>query len=469
MRLLIAISVIIVTTFTSCGSQPHKNKSTSPATKPNIIVINVDDMGWKDLGFMGSQYYETPNIDFLASQGMVFTNGYAAASNCAPSRACLMTGQWTPRHGVYTVSPSTRGKSEDRKLIPIKNTHTLSPEHDILPEILQDNGYITCHAGKWHLSDNPLGYGFDVNIGGGHNGLPKSYYPPYKNVTIEKGKSEYLTDLVMENALKFVDTIYSPFFLYYSPYAVHTPIMPVDSLLPKYKNKKPWNGQGNPEYATMVDNLDRNIGLLIRKLKDKNLFDNTLIVFTSDNGGLYGITKQKPLRAGKGSYYEGGIREPFFFVYNNKIKPNTKSEVPITNLDIFPTILIYAGVKDSQLELDGNNLSFVLEGKAETFERPLFWHFPIYLQAYNVNDNENRDSLFRTRPGSVIRKGDWKLHYYFEDNGVELYNLLEDIGEQNNLASTYPEKKEELLGLLKKWWKQTNAPIPTEFNPEYRD
>ncbi len=437
-------------------------------SKPNIILINVDDMGWKDVGFMGSEYYETPNIDYLAGQGMVFTNGYAAASNCAPSRACLMTGKWTPRHGIYTVNSSERGHSKDRKLVPTVNTEILAEEHEIIPKVLKKNGYTTCHAGKWHLSKDPLEYGFDLNIGGGHNGLPISYYPPYKNVKIEKGNSQYLTDLVMEKAIEFVDTIASPFFLYYSPYAVHTPIMPVDSLLHKYEKKLAWNGQGNPNYATMVDNLDRNIGLLIKKLKEKKLFDNSLIVFTSDNGGLYGITKQKPLRAGKGSYYEGGIREPFFFVYTEKIKPNTKNDLPITNLDIFPTILEYAGIENSQLQLDGNNLSSILERKTETLERPLFWHFPIYLQAYNESDNENRDPLFRTRPGSVVRYGNWKLHYYFEDNGVELYNLSEDIGELNNLALKNPVKRDELLGLLKNWWKQTNAPIPNILNPNYK-
>lgn len=463
MKLKLIIGTILIAFYSSCDSQPKNN------IKPNILIINIDDMGWKDVGFMGSEYYETPNIDYLASRGMVFTNGYAASANCAPSRACLMTGLWTPRHGIYTVNSSERGESKDRKLIPTPNTTILAPEHDIIPKVLKRNGYKTCHAGKWHLSKNPLEYGFDINIGGGHNGLPSSYYPPYKNVKIEKGNSQYLTDLVMENALKFVDTISSPFFLYYSPYAVHTPIMPVDSLLPKYKKKTPWNGQGNPEYATMVDNLDRNIGLLINTLKDRNLFDNTLIVFTSDNGGLYGITKQKPLRAGKGSYYEGGIREPFFYVYHDKIKPNTKSEVPITNLDIFPTILKYAGVEDTQLELDGDNLSSVLEGKTKTLERPLFWHFPIYLQAYNKSDNENRDSLFRTRPGSVIRKGDWKLHYYFEDDGVELYNLSEDIGERINLVLQETKKKDELLSELKSWWHSTNAPIPNELNPSYEN
>jgi len=454
--------LLIVFFYAACTNK----QDTSP---PNILVINVDDMGWKDVGFMGSQYYETPNIDYLAGQGMVFTNGYASASNCAPSRACLMTGQWTPRHGIYTVSPSTRGKSEDRKLIPIKNTRTLAAKHKILPKVLNENGYTTCHAGKWHLSDNPLEYGFDINIGGGHNGLPKSYYPPYKNVTVEKGNAEYLTDLIVEKTLNFMDTVQKPFYINYAPYAVHTPIMPVDSIVPKYANKSPWNGQGNAEYASMVDNLDRNIGLLTDKLKERRLFSNTLIVFTSDNGGLYGITKQKPLRAGKGSYYEGGIREPFFFVYDKKIESGSKSDVPITNMDIFPTVLAYAGIENTTIAFDGADLSDVLEQKTQTLERPLFWHFPVYLQAYNPADNENRDALFRTRPGSVVRKGDWKLHYYFEDDGLELYNLSEDIGERNNLSEKYPEKTDELFGLLKEWWERTNAPIPTTLNPEFID
>jgi len=187
---------------------------------------------------------------------------------------------------------------------------------------------------------------------------------------------------------------------------------------------------------------------------ERRLFSNTLIVFTSDNGGLYGITKQKPLRAGKGSYYEGGIREPFFFVYNKKIESGSKSDVPITNMDIFPTVLAYAGIENTTIAFDGAELSDVLEQKTQTLERPLFWHFPIYLQAYNVN---------------VVRKGDWKLHYYFEDDGLELYNLSEDIGEINNLAEKYPEKTDELFGLLKEWWERTNAPIPTTLNPEFID
>ena len=444
----------------SCTASSQKNK-------PNIVLINVDDLGWRDVGYMGSQYYETPNIDYLASLGMVFTNGYAASANCAPSRASLMTGKWTPRHGIYTVNSSERGASKHRKLIPIKNTITLSKTFENIPKKLSQNGYITCHAGKWHLSKDPLAYGFKLNIGGGHNGYPASYYPPYKNVNIDGAKDQYLTDLIMEKTLKFIDTVRSPFFLNYAPYAVHTPINPVKDLLGKYKEKSPSNGQNNPEYATMIENLDRNIGLLISKLKKTKVFNNTLIVFTSDNGGLYGITKQHPLRAGKGSYYEGGIREPFFFVLNDKIRANSKSDIPISNIDLFPTILAYAEINRKQLVLDGISLKPLLEEKVKKMDRPLFWHFPIYLQAYNVHGNENRDSLFRTRPGSVVRYGNWKLHYYFENNEVELYDLSEDIGERQNLAERLPVKTEEMLDHLKNWWSETNAPIPTNINPEY--
>ena len=453
--------IILVISIWSC------HKSNVNRTLPNVVLINVDDMGWRDAGFMGSAYYETPHIDALSELGMVFTNGYAAASNCAPSRASLMTGQWTPRHGIYTVNSSERGKSEHRKIIPIKNTTTLSRDFQIIPAILGEYGYTTCHAGKWHLSEDPLEYGFDLNIGGGHNGHPRSYYPPYKNVDLKGEPDEYLTDLIMRKSLSFLDTVQSPFFLNYAPYAVHTPIQSVGVFLEKYEEKPVWNGQDNPAYATMVENLDRNIGLLVQKLKDQNLFEQTLIIFTSDNGGLYGITQQSPLRAGKGSYYEGGIREPFFVVYPPKVTSN-QIDVPVSHLDILPTILHYVGIDSESLDLDGMNISEVIEGKAKAIDRPLFWHFPIYLGAFQVHDNENRDSLFRTRPGSVIRYGDWKLHYYFEDHEMELYDLAEDIGERNDLSDSKPEKREELLAILREWWTRTNAPIPEVQNPDYK-
>ncbi len=454
------ILLLITLLLSSCD----KNKDIQ---RPNIVIINVDDLGWKDLGYTGSHYYETPNIDQLSRSGMVFTNGYASAANCAPSRASLMTGKWSTRHGIYTVASSERGESRYRKLIPTKNIITLSKEFPTIASILGTKGYTTCHSGKWHLSKSPLDYGFDINIAGGHNGHPGSYYPPYGNVKVNGDPGQYLTDAIMADVLQFIDTVKSPFFLYYAPYAVHTPIHPVTKLVSKYQNKPEWQGQGNADYATMVENLDANIGQLMSLLDGRDILKNTLIVFTSDNGGLYGITKQKPLRAGKGSYYEGGIRVPYIFRWDGKIKAGSKNAFPITNIDLFPTLLESTGIDAAPYIPDGLNLMPFLRGESEHIERPLYWHFPIYLQAYNIHDNENRDSLFRTRPGSVIRKGKWKLHYYFEDEGIELYNLEEDIAEGNNLAIENPEKTKELLLLLKDWWKTTNAPLPADRNPEF--
>lgn len=437
--------------------------------RPNIILINIDDLGWKDLGFQGSDYYETPNLDGLSQKGMVFTNGYAGAANCAPSRAVLMTGKWAQRHGIYTVLNSDRGKSKDRKLIPIKNTITLADEFTVIPQLLQKNGYKTCHAGKWHLTDNPLKKGFDVNIGGSHAGHPRSYYPPYKNVDLEAEDGKRLTDLVMDKAIEFITNTEAPFFLNYSPYAVHTPIQPVKELVGKYEGKSSKIGQNNAEYASMVENMDANVGRLILALKDAGKLENTFIVFTSDNGGLYGITKQKPLRAGKGSYYEGGIRVPFFFVWKGEIKEQTTSNESISNIDLFPTILKVANIKLPKEEiLDGENLVPILKNEITSLDRPLYWHFPIYLQAYNAKDNENRDAKFRTRPGSVVRYGKWKLHHYFEEDVLELYDLDSDIGEENNLATTNPEQAEILFKMLNNWRKITNAPVPTTLNPEYK-
>ncbi|QGY43841.1 sulfatase-like hydrolase/transferase [Maribellus comscasis] len=459
-------SLLILFFLFSCNRTPEKSES-----KPNIILINIDDMGWRDVGFMGSEYYETPNIDALAASGMIFTNAYASASNCAPSRACMMSGQWTPRHGIYTVASSERGKSSDRKLIPVVNNAYMPEDNLLFPRLLQQAGYKTCHAGKWHLSDNPINFGFDINIGGSHAGNPGSYYPPYKNVpSLEAPKDDYyLSDLIMDKTLEFIKNTDTPFFLYYASYAVHTPIQPATELLPKYKNKAEWNGQNNEEYATMVENIDAQIGRLISELKNSDKLKNTFILFTSDNGGHYGITKQWPLRSGKGSYYEGGIREPLFMSWFGKVKPGSKSDAPVTNLDFYPTILDVAGiVKPENKILDGKSLLPVLTQNKTPEERPLFWHFPIYLEAYVKNDTTTQDPLFRTRPGSAVRLGNWKLIQYFENNDVELYDLENDISEKNNLAESNPAKRDELFKLLKDWRNEINAPVPEELNPEYK-
>lgn len=461
----LTILTLMLTLFASgCSSSEEEIPQ-----KPNILLINIDDMGWRDVGFMGSEFYETPNIDALAADGMIFTNAYASASNCAPSRACMMSGQWTPRHGIYTVTNSDRGKSEDRKLVPTPNNEYMPTDNILIPELLKNAGYATCHAGKWHLNDDPTLFGFDVNIGGSHAGNPGSYYPPYKNVPSLNAPTDnyYLTNLIMDKTLQFLNGVEDqPFFLYYSPYAVHTPIHPVDSLLPNYEGKPAWNGQDNAEYATMVENLDIQIGRLIENLENSEKFKNTFILFISDNGGVYRITKQWPLRAGKGSYYEGGIREPMFVHWPGKVKAGIKTDIPVSNLDFYPTLLEVAGIqKPADKVLDGQSIFPIFTETGTLAERPFFWHFPIYLQNGN---KETQDPLFRTRPGSAIRLGDWKLIQYFENNDIELYNLKDDIGEKNNIAESNTQKRDELLGILEDWREKTDAPVPSILNPDFK-
>ncbi|WP_420602251.1 sulfatase [Flagellimonas sp.] len=465
MKIRFALFILMVFGFTACRT--NQSSDTKTPTKPNIILINIDDLGWGEPSFMGSAFYETPVIDDLSKQGMVFTNAYAAAANCAPSRASLMTGKWTQRHGILTVGSSERGKSVDRRLIPIANKTEIDKKFLLIPELLKKNGYQTIHAGKWHLSHDPLQNGFAINIAGSHAGHPSGYHAPFKNIDLKAEKGERLTGLIMDELIRALETNEEPFFVNYAPYAVHTPIQPVDSLLEKYQAKEKIPGKSNPKYATMIEDVDTNIGRLIAYLKQTDQFKNTVIIFTSDNGGLFFVSNQSPLRAGKGSYYEGGIRVPFFVVWEGKIDSGGTDSTPISNIDIYPTLLEIADIATPiDLILDGNSLYPILS-KKEIFEtRPMFWHFPVYLQAI-TKENENRDTKFRTRPGSVVRYGKWKLHHYFEDNALELYDLENDLEEKNNLVKTFPEKTEELFQLLKQWRADTNAPIPTEINPEF--
>jgi len=434
--------------------------------RPNVVFILIDDMGWRDAGFMGSEYYDTPNIDTLAREGMVFTNAYANAANCAPTRACIMSGQYTPRHGIYTVGSSERGEAKLRKLVPTKNTTVLADSNVSIAEALRSAGYVCASMGKWHLGDDPKTQGFDVNIGGNTAGHPRSYFSPYKNPDMPDGpKGEYLTDRLTDEALRFVETNKDvPFFLYLPHYAVHSPIQSKREMQVKYRDRKPSIGHHDPRYAAMVESVDQSVGRIMNKLDQLGIADNTVVVFFSDNGGVKGTTSMEPLRGGKGCYYEGGIREPTIVRWPGRVKPGTVCDTPIIGIDFYPTFLeIVETKKPNGKVLDGVNLIPLLTGGTIP-ERPLFWHFPIYLQG---KMDGARDPAFRTRPGTVVRLGDWKLHEYFEDGGLELYNLREDIGERTNLAGKMPGKVGELHEIMKEWRKATNAPVPTELNPEY--
>ena len=434
---------------------------------PNIIFIMVDDMGWRDAGFMGSRYYETPNIDKLASEGMVFTNAYANAANCAPTRACLLSGQYGPRHGVYTVASSARGSSKHRKLIPIENTTVLADRNVTVAEVLKKAGYVTATMGKWHLGPDPKTQGFDVNVAGNSAGHPRSYFSPYRNKDIKDGpKGQYLTDRLTDEAVTFIKANKDrPFFLYLPHYAVHTPIQAKKDIAASYKDRPPSLGHKNPAYAAMIESVDTGIGRIIATLDELKLADDTVVFFFSDNGGVKGITSMEPLRGGKGCYYEGGIREPMLVRWPGKIKAGTTCDTPVIGIDFYPTLLeLAAAEKPKGKVLDGVSIAPLLRGAAAMKPRPLFWHFPIYLQGRMTGA---RDPVFRTRPGSAVRLGDWKLIEYFEDGGVELYNLKDDIGEKNDLSKAKADKTAELHKILVDWRKAVGAPVPTKPNPEY--
>lgn len=440
--------------------------------KPNIILIVADDLGWTDLSYMGSKYYETPNIDKLSQSGITFFNGYASSANCAPSRATMMSGKYHPSHGIYTVSPSARGLDITRKIIPVKNTENLDLKFFTIAEMLKNEGYINAHVGKWHLGEKgnyPMDQGFDVNIGGWESGGPKGgYFSPYSNPNLENGpEGEYLTDRLTNEAINFIDNNKEErFFLHLAYYSVHTPIQSKREYSNYFKNKSSDENHNRPDYAGMIRSLDENIGKVLAKIEELNLSEETLIIFTSDNGGIRSISNQNPLRAGKGSYYEGGIRVPMIFSWKGKLETNKKSFERISNIDFYPTIKNIIGYKNKNLKLDGLDLNPIFRGK-KLKERALFFHFPVYLEAYNVQKDDGKDPLFRTRPGSVIIKGDWKLHHYFEDNELELYNLSDDMSESKNLSKINKEITTRLYNDLDVWRTSNNAPIPSDKNPKY--
>ncbi|MBM4086612.1 MAG: sulfatase [Lentisphaerae bacterium] len=452
------------------AEEPGARKgATGKDAKPNIVFILADDLGWKDTACMGSHFYKTPRIDQLAAQGMIFSDAYANAPNCAPTRACLLTGLYSPRHGVYTVGASARGRPEDRKLIPTPNTEVLDPRFVTIAEALKSAGYATASIGKWHLGQDPKSgpqaQGFDVNIGGNQSGAPKSYFSPYGNPDLPDGpKGEYVTDRLGDEAVNFIkDNRQRPFFLYLPHFAVHTPHQAKPELIAQYKGKPGEGRQRDPTYAAMIESLDQSVGRVLDCLDTEGLADNTVVVFFSDNGGFGPITDMTPLRGSKGMLYEGGIREPTIVRWPGRVKPGSTCDTPIIGVDFFPTLLEIAGAKaPTEQPRDGVSLLPVLAGGAIP-PRDLFWHEPVYLEAY-----EKAQGRWRCTPSSAIRGGDWKLIEFFEDNHVELYNLKDDIGETTNLAEKLPEKAQELRKRLAEWRQAVNAPVPTQLNPRYQ-
>ncbi|HIJ53309.1 MAG TPA: sulfatase [Planctomycetes bacterium] len=449
---LTAASLGALSISASCVGSSEKRTA---KRRPNVVFIFIDDLGWRDLSCFGSRYYETPNIDKLAGEGMVFTSAYSNAPNCAPTRACLMSGQYSPRHGVYTVGSPERGKTRLRKLIPIPNKTNLDSKIVTIPEALKSAGYTSACIGKWHLGDKgpfrPEDRGFDVVF----RRTRRSHF---------MADGEYLTDRLTNESLKFIERNRDrPFFLYLAHHTVHTPIQAKKDIIEKYKKKKPSGEHNNPTYAAMIESMDQSVGTVCDKLDELGLRDNTLVFFFSDNGGYANATSMTPLRGSKGMLYEGGIRVPMIARWQGKIKAGSSCDVPVIGIDFYPTFLKMAGApKPSGHLLDGQSIVPLLTQGGGLKRKAIFWHFPAYLEPYN-----KKQGPWRTTPAGAVRQGNWKLIEFFEDGKIELYNLKDDIGEKNDLANAMPAKAKELHTLLIEWRKSVNAPVPTEKNPKY--
>ncbi len=449
----------------------------------NVVLILVDDMGWMDLGCQGSTYYETPNIDRLAATGMRFTNGYAACAVCSPTRAAVMTGRYPARTGVTdwirarfqrggknpTVNPTEYVGSANRKLLCPPNPFWMEHREQTIAEALKPAGYVSMHIGKWHLGDPPhfpQHQGFDYNFAGCDLGQPPSYHAPYavKRYDFDPPvkaltPGEYLTDREGIEAARFIKANKDkPFFLYMANYAVHTPIQARQDLVDHYRNKPNESKQKNAAYAAMVHSVDQATKRIVEALNEAGVAERTVIIFTSDNGGLDrngSPTENAPLRSGKGYAYEGGIRVPVIINWPGVVKGGSVSHEPVTSVDYLPTILALAGVKHQGPKIDGVSLVPHLRssGKQPIGRDAVYWHFPHYRHAPG--------------PYSIIRKGDYKLIRFWEGPTYELFNLKDDLGETTNLASQMPDRVRELDAQLFAHLKQVGAKLP-KANPGYK-
>ncbi len=473
----------VLAAFVVLGLNLWSAMAAEPAAKPNIVFIMADDLGYTDVACFGSKYYETPNIDRLATQGMKLTCHHHC-QNCTPTRAALMSGQYGARTGVYTVGGIDRFDWSMRPLRPVDNVTNLPLDRDIIAKQLKAAGYATGMFGKWHIGEqgpyHPGKRGFDEAVvsAGKHFDFttkPQTDYPD----------GQYLADFLTDKAVDFIQRHqHEPFFLYLPHFGVHSPFEAKPELIEKFKSKPTVGGHNSATYAAMIASVDESVGRVMQTLDELKLTDNTVLIFTSDNGGVggynrpdglerdpglerkgkkatandadgSGITDNAPLRSGKGSLYEGGTREPFIVRWPGVAKPGSACNVPSIHVDLYPTLLEIAGAPKPQQVLDGESLVKLFRDPAAVLQRDaIFQHFPGYLGS--------GPGLWRTTPVSLIQAGDWKLMEFLEDGRIELYNLADDIGETKNLAQANPAKAKELYDRLVNWRNQVHAPMPTK-------
>ncbi len=459
--------ILFLAVFISSCAQQNENPG------PNVVLILVDDLGWTDLGVMGSRFYQTPHVDDLAEKGTLFTNAYSACTVCSPTRASIMTGKYP---ATINCTDWIEGYKMPRAKLRVPDwTMYMDTTEFTLAEAFKMNGYTTGHAGKWHLGEDslywPENHGFDVNIGGWAKGSPQlnkrlgynGYFPPFGNPRLEDKPGDiYLTERISEEACNFIrenhpDKTGKPFFLNFWLYSVHTPLQAVEEKIAKYSALVDSSyHQKNPTYAAMVEHMDDAVGKIIAQLKAEGISDNTIIVFSSDNGGLIGsknrVTSNYPLLNGKGHMYEGGVRVPLIIFDPRSRQAAGKSDVPVISCDLYPTLVEMAGLevdKETERGFDGLNIGSLLSGETELKREALFWHYPHY-------------HTEGARPYSAVRSGNWKLIRFFEDDHYELYNLEDDISETENLVDSYPKKSGELKEMLFAWYKRAGAQMPSE-------
>lgn len=444
-------------------------QSCTPKQKrPNFVFFLVDDLGWTDLACQGSTFYKTPHVDRLAAGSMKFTQAYAACTVCSPTRASILTGKYPAKlHLTDWIPGHTRANAKWK--VPEFNQQL--PHKEItIAEALKKAGYVSASIGKWHLGGQkfyPESQGFDLNVAGTHKGQPPGYFSPYHIPTLPDGpEGEYLPDRMAQEANRFIQQCAEqgkPFFLYLPFFEVHTPLQAKKEKIEKYKAKaQPDNPHNNPVYAGMIESMDEAVGTVMAKLDELGIQDNTIIFFTGDNGGLClrHVTSNVPLRDGKGSAYEGGVREPLFIKWPDVVKPGSVSHTPVMSIDFYPTILEMAGVNlPNPDDIDGLSLVPLLTGAGELDREALYWHYPHYHPGGAV-------------PYSAIRQGDFRLIEFIEDDHVELYDLRNDIGEKNDLSAQLTEKVDEMRKLLHQWRMSVNAQMPLpnpDYNPELAD